>query len=93
MKNYYLLFVLSVFTLPLFAQKTTDTIQSVKLNEKRAFTVSLPASYGSEKNRTYPLFQVTGDLFMPEIIGDDIIAFKSNGDFYKVFWKGRIYDL
>lgn len=43
--------------------------------------------------RNFPLFQVTGDLFMPEVIGEDIIAFRSNGDLYKVFWKGRIYDL
>lgn len=41
----------------------------------------------------YPLYQMTGELNMPEIIGDNIIAFKDNGDFYKVFWRGDIYDI
>lgn len=41
----------------------------------------------------YPLYQTTGDLHMPEMIGENIIAFKDNGDFYKVFWRGKIYDL
>jgi hypothetical protein len=39
------------------------------------------------------LYQVTGDLYMPTAIGDNIIAFKDNGDFYKIFWQGQIYDL
>ena len=43
--------------------------------------------------KIYPLFQTTGDVYMPEIIGENIIAFKDNGDFYKVFWRGKIYDL
>lgn len=41
----------------------------------------------------YQLFQTTGDLYMPDIVGDNIIAFKDNGDFYKIFWRGKIYDL
>jgi hypothetical protein len=41
----------------------------------------------------YPLYQMTGDLVLPEIIGENIIAFKDNGDFYKVFWRGEIYDI
>ncbi len=45
-------------------------------------------------NKTiYPLYQATGEINMPEIIGENIIAFKDNGDFYKVFWQGKIYDL
>jgi hypothetical protein len=45
-------------------------------------------------NKTiYPLYQSTGEISMPEIIGENIIAFKDNGDFYKVFWRGNIYDL
>lgn len=70
MKNYYLLLVLSVFALPLFAQTTTDTIQSASLNEKRAFTVSLPSSYGSEKNRVYPLLLILdGDYLLDPFLG------------------------
>ncbi|TXI87900.1 MAG: hypothetical protein E6Q37_01165 [Crocinitomicaceae bacterium] len=45
------------------------------------------------QGNVYPLYQVTGELYMPEVIGDNIIAFRDNGDFYKVFWRGKIYDL
>lgn len=45
------------------------------------------------KGNIFPLYQVTGELYMPEVIGENIIAFKDNGDFYKVFWRGKIYDL
>jgi len=43
--------------------------------------------------QTYILSTTTGDLFMPEGTGDNIVAFKDNGNFYKVFWRGEIYDL
>lgn len=39
------------------------------------------------------LYTLTGDLYMPIAIGDNIIAFKDNGNFYKVFWQGNIFDL
>jgi hypothetical protein len=39
------------------------------------------------------LYRLTGDLYMPEVIGDNILAFKDNGNFYKVFWRGHIYEL
>ena len=41
----------------------------------------------------YTLYTLTGDLYMPESIGDNIVVFKDNGNFYKVFWRGQIYDL
>lgn len=67
MKKYFSLFVLGLFTFPLFAQKTTDTIHSVKLKEDRVISISLPPSYGKEKNKTYPLLLLLdGDyLFEP----------------------------
>lgn len=68
MKQHYLLLILSIFTYSSsFAQKTTDTIHSAKLNEKRVISISLPASYGIEKDKTYPLLLVLdGDyLFEP----------------------------
>ena len=67
MKHYFLLLVLSFSTFSTFAQKTTDTIHSTKLNEDRVISISLPASYGKEKNKTYPLLLVLdGDyLFEP----------------------------
>ena len=66
MKKYYLTFILSLFLFPVFAQKT-DTIHSEKLNEDRIITISLPASYGKEKNKKYPLLLILdGDyLFEP----------------------------
>lgn len=39
------------------------------------------------------LYQMTGDLEVPVKIGDNTIAFKDNGDYYKVFWRGQIYEL
>jgi hypothetical protein len=32
-------------------------------------------------------------LWMPEYVGENIVAFRDNGNFYKVFWRGQIYDL
>jgi len=43
--------------------------------------------------QTYVLYTVTGTLYMPTAIGDNIVAFKDNGGFYKVFHRGQIYDL
>lgn len=67
MKNYLLSFILILIASPLFAQKTTDTIHSEKLKEDRVISISLPASYGKEKNQTYPLLLLLdGDyLFDP----------------------------
>lgn len=45
------------------------------------------------KEKVYPLYQYTGELSMPVFIGEDIIAYKDIGDNYKVFWKGRSYEL
>ncbi len=39
------------------------------------------------------LYRMTGDLTMPEAVGDNILAFKDNGNFFKVFWRGQIFDL
>lgn len=41
----------------------------------------------------YTLYTLTGELYMPVAIGDNIVVFKDNGNFYKVFWRGQIYDL
>ncbi len=67
MKKYFLHLVFCFFTASLFAQNSTDTIHSVKLNEDRVISISLPASYGKEKNKKYPLLLLLdGDyLFEP----------------------------
>lgn len=45
------------------------------------------------KGKTTQLYQLTGELYMPEVIGDNIVAFRDNGDLFKVFWRGEIYEL
>lgn len=40
-----------------------------------------------------PIYQTTGEMSMPQVIGDNIIAFKDNGDLYRVFWRGKLYEL
>jgi hypothetical protein len=41
----------------------------------------------------YQIYQMTGELNMPVVIGDNIVAFKDNGNYFKVFYQGQIYDL
>ena len=41
----------------------------------------------------YTLYSSIGDLSMPDYVGENIIAFRDNGNFYKVFWRGNIYEL
>ncbi len=45
------------------------------------------------KGGIYPLYTVVDELYMPVFIGENIVAFKDNGNFYKIFWNGEIYDL
>ena len=43
--------------------------------------------------RTYQLYNSMGDMDVPDFIGENIVAFRDNGNFNKVFWRGKIYDL
>ena len=45
------------------------------------------------KGEIIQLMQQTGDMSMPESIGENIIAFKDNGQIYRVFWNGKIFEL
>jgi len=45
------------------------------------------------KGKSTVLYQLTGDLYMPEVVGENIVAFRDNGDLFKVFWRGQIYEL
>ncbi len=45
------------------------------------------------KDQIYPIKQSTGELSFPKAIGENIVAFKDNGDFFKIFWNGQIYDI
>lgn len=42
--------------------------------------------------KVYPLYTMIGELDPPEFVGENIVAFRDNGNFYKVFWRGKIYD-
>jgi len=42
---------------------------------------------------TYTLYTLTGELYMPVAIGDNIVVFKDNGNLYKIWWRGKTYDL
>jgi hypothetical protein len=41
----------------------------------------------------FTLCTVVDDIYMPETIGENIVVFKDNGNFYKVFYNGKIHDL
>ncbi len=41
----------------------------------------------------YTLVTSTGTLSPPEFVSDNMVAFKDNGSFNKVFWRGEIYEL
>jgi hypothetical protein len=41
----------------------------------------------------FTLCTVVDDIYMPETIGENIVVFKDNGNFYKVFFNGKIHDL
>jgi hypothetical protein len=41
----------------------------------------------------YPLYTSIGDFDAPDFIGENIVAFRDNGNFNKIFWKGKIYDV
>jgi hypothetical protein len=45
------------------------------------------------KNEVIQLMQQTGDMTMPEAIGENIIGFKDNGDIYRVFWRGKFFEI
>jgi len=75
-------------TLTYFADKYEVKDSLIVYEDTRFNTVNV---YWNKQ--IYPLYQVTGELYMPVAIGDNIIAFKDNGNFFKVFWRGQIYDL
>ncbi len=75
-------------TLTYFARNYVVKDSIIVYEDTRFNTINV---YWNKK--TYPLFTSTGDLQMPTAIGDNIIAFKDNGDLYKIFWNGEIFDV
>ena len=62
-----LLFLLFIFSSPIFSQKIIDTIASKSLDEDREITISLPNSYENQPKQRFPiLVLLDGDfLFDP----------------------------
>lgn len=44
------------------------------------------------KGMTRQLYQSTSQLSDPAYVGDNIVVFKDNGDVYRVFYKGQLYE-
>lgn len=55
MKKHLFLLIVSFSFSSIFAQFKLDTITSARLKEDRVISISLPYSYGKEKNKKYPL--------------------------------------
>lgn len=45
------------------------------------------------KDSVYTLSSVTDSITKPEFTGENLVVFKDNGNFYKIFWAGKIYDV
>jgi len=39
------------------------------------------------------LMQQTGEMSMPDCIGENIVGYKDNGDVYRVFWNGKTFEV
>lgn len=39
------------------------------------------------------LMQQTGEMSMPDCIGENIIGYKDNGDVYRIFWNGKLFEV
>lgn len=73
MKNYFFLFLTFIVGVcSLQAQRIQyDSIQSKKLNQVREIAISLPPSYGKEKDRKYPILLVLDqEYLMPLVVGN-----------------------
>ena len=45
------------------------------------------------QDSSYMLSTLMRDLEMPSAIGENVVVFKDNGNMYKVFWNGNIYEI
>lgn len=45
------------------------------------------------KGEVIQLMQQTAEMFMPDLLGENMVVFRDNGNVYKVFWRGEIYEL
>lgn len=75
-------------TLTYFADKYILRDSIVVYNDTRFNTVNV--YYDGE---VYELYRSSGTVAMPDMVGENIVAFRDNGNFNKVFWNGQIYEL
>lgn len=69
MKRLFLI-LLCIYSSIVFSQKITDTISSIRLNEDREITISLPASYEKHPEKKYPLLVLLdGDYLLEPFQG------------------------
>ena len=45
------------------------------------------------KGEVHELYIASGDLTFPSMVGENILAYKDNGNAYRIFWRGVSYDL
>ena len=75
-------------TLTYFADQYVIRDSLVVFNDTRWNSVNV--YYNGE---IYELYRSSGTVAMPDVVGDNIIAFRDNGNFNKVFWRGEIFEL
>lgn len=75
-------------TLTYFANRYTVMDSIVVYEDTRFNTMNV-----YYKGKTHQLFAGFGELEWPVHIGHNILVFKDNGSFYKIFWRGQIYDI
>lgn len=76
-----------LLTLSYFANRYRLTDSLVVFEDTRFNAVKV--YYNKE---IYTLYAGFGELEMPVSVGENILVFKENGDFYKVFWRGKIHE-
>lgn len=75
-------------TLTYFADKYVLRDSMVVFNDTRFNTLNVYYN-----GQIIELFKSTGDVLMPDMVGENIIAYRDNGNYNKVFWRGSIFDL
>ncbi|MDX2361688.1 MAG: hypothetical protein QNK23_12845 [Crocinitomicaceae bacterium] len=45
------------------------------------------------RGEIHTLYTSVGDLDYPDMVGENVVAFRDNGDVNKIFWQGKIYEL
>jgi hypothetical protein len=75
-------------TLTYFAQNFAVRDSIVVFEDTRFKTVCV---YYNKEIKQF--LQLTGDVSMPQAIGDNIVAFKDNGNYFKILYRGEVFEL